>query len=114
VSAATLLDTVEELRDAGAEAMQIGDVRVVASTAFVDGDVGVRVDGTEVPRPYVLLVIGDPQTLSAALGIPGGVLEVLKQDGATGTVETQQTVSVSAVRAISAPQYAHPATSGAG
>ena len=32
--AALLLDTVQELRDAGAEAIQLGDVRVVASTYF--------------------------------------------------------------------------------
>jgi uncharacterized protein YlxW (UPF0749 family) len=111
VSAATVLDAVEELRDAGAEAIQIGEVRAVASTAFVNSDRGVRVDGVEVPRPYVLLVIGDSQTLASALGIPGGVLEVLKQNGATGTVETRQTVTVSAVRPVDAPKYAHPATS---
>jgi uncharacterized protein YlxW (UPF0749 family) len=113
VSAAVLLDTVQELRDAGAEAIQIGDVRVVASTSFVDGDGvgGVRVDGTAVPRPYVFLVIGDSQTLSAALGIPGGVLEVLKQEGATGKVDLRSSVTVSALRPLSAPQYARPATS---
>ena len=31
IDAATLLDVVEELRDAGAEAIQVGDVRIVAS-----------------------------------------------------------------------------------
>ena len=54
VSAATVLDTVEELRDAGAEAIQIGTVRVVASTSFVDGTgsspAGIAVDGTLLAR----------------------------------------------------------------
>ena len=113
VTAATILDTVEELRDAGAEAIQIGDVRVVASTAFVDGDNGVRVDGVEVKRPYVFLVIGDPQTLSAALGIPGGVQEVVKQLGGNAKVDLKPSVTVSALRSVSTPQYAHPATSAA-
>jgi uncharacterized protein YlxW (UPF0749 family) len=113
VTAATVLDTVEELRDAGAEAIQIGDVRVVASTAFVDGDNGVRVDGVEVRRPYGVLVIGDPQTLSAALGIPGGVQEVVKGLGGNARVELKQSLTVSALRSVSAPQYAHPAASAA-
>jgi uncharacterized protein YlxW (UPF0749 family) len=113
VSAAILLDTVQELRDAGAEAIQIGDVRVVASTSFVDGDGtgGVRVDGKAVPRPYVFVVIGDSQTLSAALGIPGGVLEMLKQEGATGKAEPRPSVTVSALRTLSPPQHARPAMS---
>ena len=41
VTRPTLLDGVEELRDAGAEAIEINDsVRVVASTSFTDGDGG--------------------------------------------------------------------------
>ena len=43
----SLLDTVQELRTAGAEAMQInGEVRVVAQTSFEDGVGGIDVDGT--------------------------------------------------------------------
>src|SRR5699024_4309280 len=38
IDAATLLDAVQELRDAGAEAMQVGDVRIIASTWFRDTD----------------------------------------------------------------------------
>ena len=42
-----MLDTVEELRTAGAEAMQInGQVRVVAQTSFEDAVGGFSVDGT--------------------------------------------------------------------
>ena len=78
VTASVLLDTLQELRDAGAEALQINSVRVVASTAFVDGTGGVKVDGTLLQPPYTFVVIGDPQTLTAALQIPGGVLEVLR------------------------------------
>jgi uncharacterized protein YlxW (UPF0749 family) len=111
VSATILLDTLQELRDAGAEAVQIGSVRIVASTAFVDdtASTGVRVDGHLVTSPYTFLVIGDPQTLAAALDIPGGVLELLKQRGATGSVTQLQTVTVGALRPVSRPQYAHSA-----
>jgi len=72
VTAAMLLDAVQELRDAGAEAMQVGAVRVVAGTAFVDGTNGVLVDRTLLTPPYRFLVIGDTQTLSSALDIPVG------------------------------------------
>jgi len=109
VTAAVLLDTLQELRDAGAEAVQINSVRVVASTAFVDGTGGVMVDGTLLQPPYTFTVIGDPQTLTAALQIPGGVLEVLRQQAATGSVHTVDDLTVDALRAIRTPQYAHPA-----
>ena len=111
VQANDLLETVQELRDAGAEAMQIGSVRVVARTAFVDVDGGMLIDKQVVRPPYRLVAIGDPQTLSAALEIPGGVLEVLRGRGGQGTVRNQPSVTVSALLPLRVPQYARPAPS---
>lgn len=111
VSAAVLLDTLQELRDAGAEAVQVGPVRVVASTAFTDTSDGVAADGTVLDPPYVFRVIGDPDTLAAALAIPGGVLDALGQQQATGTVTPQDSVSIDALHPVTTPQYARPAPS---
>jgi uncharacterized protein YlxW (UPF0749 family) len=95
-----LVDALQELRDAGAEAMQLGPVRVVASTYVTDSDAGVSVDGTELRAPYTFRVIGDPRTLAAALAIPGGVIDTVeRQEGASATVAQQKAVSVSALRA---------------
>jgi uncharacterized protein YlxW (UPF0749 family) len=109
VTAALVLDTVQELRDAGAEAIQIGSARVVASTAFEDADGGIRVDRTLLQAPYRMVVIGDPQTLSSALDIPGGILAVLKQREAEGRVRQSDSVTITALHPIVAPQYARPA-----
>jgi uncharacterized protein YlxW (UPF0749 family) len=110
VDAAVLLDTLQELRDAKAETVQINNVRVVASTHFVDGSPGnVIVDGTTLTPPYVFRVIGDPATLSSALRIPGGVLEVLNGKGADGVVVQSQEVRVDALHQPETPRYARPA-----
>ncbi|WP_337062909.1 DUF881 domain-containing protein [Kineococcus sp. G2] len=118
VGAAAFVSLVQELRDAGAEAIQVGDVRVVASTAFEEapagaGTTGVVVDGELLTPPYEVRVVGDPQTLATALDIPGGVRESLRQLGAELSVETSQEVRVSALHAVSPPQYARPASPGA-
>jgi uncharacterized protein YlxW (UPF0749 family) len=115
--AAVLLDALEELRDAGAEAVELGSaggaapVRVVASTALVDpldGRTGVLVDGTLLASPYRFLVIGDPRTLAAALDIPGGVLDSLSRKGATGTVSQRNSLTIETVRPLPQVQYAQP------
>jgi uncharacterized protein YlxW (UPF0749 family) len=111
VTAAVLLDALQELRDAGAEAVQIADVRVVASTSFVDTSDGVQVDQQLLDPPYAFLAIGHPQTLSAALAIPGGVLDVLRQQQAEGVVSNRPTVTVDALHPVTSPQYARPAAS---
>ena len=110
VRADILLDAIEELRDAGAEAMQLSGVRVVASTALVDASGGIAVDGTRIRAPYRLVAIGDPRTLSSALGIPGGVEDtVAAQAGAKATVTSSPSLVVSALRPLSTPRYARPA-----
>lgn len=121
VSADIVLDVIEELRDAGAEAAQMSgitgtEVRLVASSYIVDTDGGVGVDGVAMKAPYVITVIGDPHTLAAAMGIPGGVLETLRSKNASGTVDQHPSVTISALRALSSPQYARPSplTGGSG
>lgn len=110
VRADILLDAIEELRDAGAEAMQLSGVRIVASTALVDVSGGIAVDGTRVRAPYRLVAIGDPRTLTSALGIPGGVEDtVAAQAGAKAIVTSSPSLVVSALRPLSAPRYARPA-----
>lgn len=109
VGASTYLDAVQELRDAGAEAMQVGPVRVVASTSFGQGADGrVTADGTPLTSPVTVLAIGDAQTLSSAMAIPGGVLETVRGLGATIDVTQGRSVLVNALHRVVAPRYARP------
>lgn len=110
VTASMLLDTLQELRDAGAEAVQISGVRAIASTYFRDADgPGIVVDGRQLSPPYRLLVVGDPHTLSTALDIPGGIMESLRSAGAEGIVTQQDEIRITAVRTAPSPQYARAA-----
>ena len=111
VDAAALLDAIQELRDAGAEALSINSVRVVAATALVDQGGSIVVDGTTLQEPYQILAIGDPRTMSTALKIPGGVVESLHGVGADATVEERDTVDITALRVPTTLQYARPSGS---
>jgi uncharacterized protein YlxW (UPF0749 family) len=112
VGAAKVLDLVQELRDAGAEAIQVGSSRVVATTAFTDASGGVGVDGVIQRAPYTVLAIGDGQTMATALQIPGGVVDSLP-DGSRGTVAVKEDVQITALRPVPRPRYARPAASAA-
>ncbi len=114
VDAVLLLDTVQELRDAGAEAIQIGDQRVVASTWFgnpASDEPGVLIDGTLEEPPYTITAIGDPRTLAGALQIPGGVVDRMRTLDGTAVVVERPSVDVTALHPVPRPQYARPAAS---
>ena len=111
VSAAVLLDAVEELRDAGAEALQLSGIRVVASTAITDAPSGgIDVGGHLVPPPYRLAAIGGTGTLASALAIPGGVLDTVdRESGAHAVVTRSVHLTITALQPLQTPRYARPA-----
>ncbi|TDC95274.1 DUF881 domain-containing protein [Actinomadura sp. 7K507] len=98
VKAIDLLDALEELRDAGAEVVQVNDVRAGVGTYFIDGGHGIEADGRTLTRPYRFLAIGDPHTLATALNIPGGLAETLREAGATVLIDPRAKVTVGAIR----------------
>ncbi|MEU5520123.1 DUF881 domain-containing protein [Streptomyces sp. NPDC047860] len=106
VEADMLLDAVQELRAAGAEAIQVNGVRVVASTYLTDSGSGIAVDGNKITAPYRFKVIGKPQDLEPALNIPGGVVQTLEKEQATVSVERSSKIVVDALRAVKRPDYA--------
>ena len=106
VEADKLLDTIQELRAAGAEAIQVNDVRVVADTYLSDVRGGVEIDGKRVTQPYRFKVIGKPEDLEPALNIPGGVVQTLEKEQATVAVTRQGKIIVNALREAKRPDYA--------
>ncbi|MFC3502982.1 DUF881 domain-containing protein [Micromonospora krabiensis] len=114
ISAMRVLDAVQELRGAGAEAMQIsgGDratARIIASTYFLDGENGsLVVDGRRLTGPYTITVIGDPATMRTALNIPGGVVASVQNDGGNVIVEDREVAEVSALHAPIKLEHARP------
>jgi uncharacterized protein YlxW (UPF0749 family) len=71
----------------------------------------VVVDGVTLAPPYDIVAIGDPHTMTTAMGIPGGVLDTLTGKNAHGTVVQHDAVQVTALHQLTAPQYARPASS---
>jgi uncharacterized protein YlxW (UPF0749 family) len=105
----SILDAIEELRSAGAEAMQVnGKVRLVAQSAVEAAPGGLRIDGTLVTSPYVLDAIGDPHTLSGALNLVDGPIAQFKDAGATVDLVERDSLDITAVRQSTTPQFAQP------
>jgi uncharacterized protein YlxW (UPF0749 family) len=106
-----ILNGIEELRNAGAEAVEINDaVRVVAQTALEDGEQGIIVDGTPLAPPYTIEVIGDSHTLGTALNIRGGFVQDIEDPTIGGDVTIVETtnVEVATLADVEEPDYAEP------
>jgi len=106
-----LLNGLQELRDSGAEAVEINDaVRVIAQTSFEDSPDGIVVDGTTLSPPYKLEVIGDPPTLTRALKIYQGFVYDVEHPTVGGQVDIAESSEVEIATLVEPPdpEFAQP------
>ena len=74
-----ILGIVNELKNAGAEAISINDQRVVSTTSITcEGNV-INVNGEKISSPFVIKAIGSSIYMHSALTRPGGTIENLNQ-----------------------------------
>ncbi|WP_052460122.1 DUF881 domain-containing protein [Tessaracoccus massiliensis] len=112
VSAELLLNAVEELRDAGAEVIELNDsVRLVMNSHFAtDANGAVTADGVVLAAPYVVDAIGDPATLEAGARFRGGLVSEVEGERVGGkvSIEQVQALDISSVVEIEQPEFARP------
>jgi uncharacterized protein YlxW (UPF0749 family) len=110
LDAIALNDLINELRNAGAEAIAVDDVRVTARSVAVQGPRSLELDGVEIGRRFTLRAIGSPDALLSALQRPGGIISQLQQFvSATIDAEQKTSLHVPATRLDLAPHVAKAA-----
>jgi uncharacterized protein YlxW (UPF0749 family) len=110
VSAFTILDSVQELRDAGAVAIEINGNRIINSTYFNDTSDGITINQAKIRSPYRINALGDPETLATALKIPGGLAEKVTTSGGQVVITQYATIVIESTVDLITPQYAVPVT----
>ncbi|HJT63227.1 MAG TPA: DUF881 domain-containing protein [Candidatus Limnocylindria bacterium] len=102
-------DLVNELRNAGAEALAVDETRLTARSVVVEGARTLEIDGAPIGRTFTLGAIGDPDGLVAALQRPGGIVAQLEQFvSATITITQTDTLRLPATEADLVPEAATP------
>ncbi len=92
-----VMDLLNELRNAGAEAVAIEDVRVVPDTVVAGVPHGISVLGAPIADPFTIDAIGSPETLTGSLTRVGGIVAQL------AATYPDATVTVTPVSRLSLP-----------
>lgn len=88
-----VLSVINELKNAGAEAIAINDQRLVTTTGIVcDGNV-IQINGQKVGAPFEIKAIGLSEQL-AALSRPGGYLSILQQYGIGAELVKSKSITI--------------------
>lgn len=89
-----LIILVNELKNAGAEAISINDERIINTTAITcDGNV-ILVNGKKISSPFTIKAIGSQEALLGAIQRPGGFLEWLSEYGLVTGVTKQNNITI--------------------
>lgn len=101
-----MLDLIQELRDAGAEALAVDGRRVIASTWLGPADGGIGLDGEAVGAPYELAAVGPADELAEAMRLPGGPLTIIgASPGVEVRIRTEETLTLPA--GPKSPEFEH-------
>lgn len=85
---------VNELHNAGAEAISINGQRIINSTAISCSGTVITINGVKLNSPFKISAIGNSESLSS-IGRPGGYLEDIELRGAIVNIEKSNNVIVS-------------------
>lgn len=103
----TFVTTLAELRNAGAEAIQVNGVRLNSRSWFATSEAQqIFMDDVLLEQPYMWDVIGDSDTLAMALEIRGGAAAQMRAYGATVTITKVPVLQIQSVKEIPEPKWA--------
>jgi uncharacterized protein YlxW (UPF0749 family) len=111
IDATGVNDLLNELRNAGAEAIAIEDVRAVARTTVSGVPGSLDVGGFLLRDPFHIRAIGKPETLVGSLTRSGGILAQLAATNPEVTIVVEpidQRMTLPATRQDLVPSHGHP------
>lgn len=88
-----ILKIVNELKNAGAEAISINDQRVILTTSIICGGNIISINGEKIGSPFEIKAIGLPETL-ANLSRPGGYLSSLEDRKLNVTLKKNNEITI--------------------
>ncbi len=104
-----LLNLVNKLKEAGAEAISINENRIVHSSEISLAAGHININGGATAPPYYVKAIGNPSTLANALTIRGGIIETMRNNyGLTVNITQKDEVLIARYNGVVSFRYAEP------
>ena len=104
-----VLLVVNELRDAGAEALSINGQRLLATSEIRCAGSVISINNTKIGAPFIIKAIGNAEYLESALKLRDGVVDTLKQYGIEVAIKKMVNVTIPKYTGALNFRYACPA-----
>ena len=105
VHAGDLVEVVNDLRNAGAEAISINGQRIINSTAIYCAGNVIKINGEKISSPIEIKAIGSPELLYGSIMRPAGYIELLEQTGVIVDVKKNTNIIINKYDGVINSQY---------
>lgn len=89
-----LRDIVNEIKNAGAEAIEINNQRIVGTTAIEMVKNKIEINDTEVSENFIIKAIGDSNLMYSGLIRPGGTIENIRESGVSIEINSENAIKI--------------------
>lgn len=89
-----ILSVVNELKNAGAEAISINGERLINTTSITCAGNVAQINGEKVGAPFIIKAIGNSEILYEALNRPGGYIELLNESGIVSNIKKSNNITI--------------------
>lgn len=100
-----IISLVNELKNAGAEAISVNGQRIVSTTAITCIGNVIKINDEKVGSPFVIKAIGFPASLKGALTRGGGYLESMRLDGIEVSIKEQDNIQIPKYTGVISSKY---------
>lgn len=100
-----LLQIVNDLKNAGAEAISINGERIVQTSSITCEGIIIKINNKKLGSPYVIKAIGSAATLETSLSIPDGYLDIMKNDGVIVDIKKSDGLTVEKYDGVITTKY---------
>ena len=102
---ADLREILNELANAGAEAVEINGERIVVSTCITCAGNIISINGTRISSPFIIKAIGNQETLYGAITRPGGYIQLMQNQTIPTEVKKVQNITISKYSGVLKSDY---------
>lgn len=102
---ADLREILNELSNAGAEAVEINGERIIGTTCITCAGNIISINGTRISSPFIIKAIGNQETLYGAITRPGGYIQLMQNQTIPTEVKKMQNMKINKYSGVLKSDY---------
>lgn len=105
VHAGDLISVINDLKNAGAEAISVNGQRIVNTTSIYCAGNVIKINGEKISSPIEIKAIGSKELLYGSMIIPGGYIQLLQDTGVIVDIKKEENIVINKFEGIISSQY---------